>query len=153
VLLRMVPDALVKIWPDIKGHIASALPEGERGEAALNKLLESLLQNVATCWISYDPKNENRPNFAMVLLPIYDSFVDERNLNIYSITRFDDIDLKTSNRMWLDGFVALRKYMKANGFSKLVGHFDLDNFRSLKMAEKFGAKIRHYIEIDMTREV
>ena len=152
-LLRMIPDALANIWPDIKGHIAEALPAGERGEAALNKLLESLLQNVATCWISYDPKNGNKPNFAMVLTPLYDSFIEEKNLNIYSITRFDDMDLKTSNRMWLEGFVALKKYMNEFGYAKLIGHFDEENVRSLKMARRFGAKVRYYIEIDMNAEL
>ena len=148
-LLRMVPEAISAAWPSLEIHIKRSLP-GEMGsDFVMNKLLEAFLLDRASVWVSYNPKESDEVNFIMVLTHLYDEYSNTKNLNIYAITNIKDIDLKTSNRMWLEGFVALRKYMQANGYSKLTGYFDQENFRSRKMVERFGGTIRYYTEIDM----
>lgn len=149
-LLKMVPEAVAASWPDIERHVRRALPESENTDISMSNLLEMLLTERAQCWVSYDSKNNNKANLVVVTVPIRSGITGEMNLLLYNVTRSDVMDLKTSNRMWLEGFVALGKFMRANGFSKLVGYFDNENHRSLKLAKRFGAKITHYMEIDMS---
>ena len=150
-LLKMVPEAISAAWDQISYHIERALPEDERTDTTLNNLLEMFLTGQATCWVSYNKDDKNQ-NFIMTLVPVYNGISGTKNLLIYNITNSSSIDMKTSNRMWLEGFVALKKYMKDKGFTKLVSYFDKENYRSLRMAERFGADVKYYIEIDMTRE-
>ena len=151
-LLRMIPEAVSKAWPEISEHIKRALPEDEKNGDVLNNLLDLLLLGQADCWVSYDPKNDNKANFVVVTVPIHNGITGEKNLLLYNVTVNDKIDLKTSNRMWLEGYQALNKFMRANGFNKLVSYFDGKNSRSFKLAKRFGADVKYYIEVNMDRE-
>jgi len=146
VLLKMVPEAVSAAWDQISYHIERALPEGESNDSVLNNLLEMFMLGQADCWVSYD-ESDKRPNFLMTTVPIHNGITGEKNLLIYNVTNNNKVDLKTSNRMWLEGLVALRKYMKANGFTKLVSYFDEDNHRSLQIVRRFGGAVKYYIEI------
>jgi hypothetical protein len=123
------------------------MPEGEKTERTMNNLLEMLLLGQADCWTSYDSQDDNKVNFIGITVPIYNGITGEKNLLLYNVTNTDHMDLKTSNRLWLEGLQAFRKYMKANGFSKLVSYFDTDNNRSLRLVKRFGAEIKYYIEL------
>ena len=147
-LLKMIPEAISAAWDQISYHIERALPEEEKH--VMNNLLEMFLTNQAMCWISYD-KDDKSQNFIMTTIPVYNGITGQKNLLIYNITNSSSIDFKTSNRMWLEGFVALKKYMKANGYSRLLSYFDDENHRSLQIAKRFGAAIKYYIEIDVTQ--
>jgi len=152
VLLKMVPETIAATWPNISEHIERALPADELTETTMNNLLNMLLLEHASCWVSYDSENEREINFVIVLMPVNNRITGEKNLLIYSMSSAGNVDLKTSNRMWLEGFQAMQKYMKANGYRKLVSYFNERNNRSLKMAERYGAEIKYYIEIDMAKE-
>jgi hypothetical protein len=123
------------------------MPEGEKTERTMNNLLEMILLGQADCWTSYDAEDNNKVNFIGITVPIYNGITGEKNLLLYNVTNTDHMDLKTSNRLWLEGLQAFRKYMKANGFSKLVSYFDTDNNRSLRLVKRFGAEIKYYIEL------
>ena len=148
-LLKMIPSAISAAWDGLSYHIEQALPDSERTDQTMNNLLQLLLLEQASCWVSYDSQNDNKVNFVIVLVPVINGIAGEKNLLIYAITNNASIDLKTSNRMWLEGFAALKKYMLANGFKRLVSYFDDDNHRSFKLAKRFGAKVSHYMELDM----
>jgi hypothetical protein len=149
VLLRMVPDAISASWDEVKLHIERALPDSERTEKTLSNILSLLLLERADCWAVYDDQDNNKVCFVVVTMPVFNGITGEKNLLLYNVTNSEKIDLKTSNRMWLEGFQALQKYMKANGFSKLVSYFDDKNHRSFKLAERFGADVRYYIELEV----
>ena len=146
-LLKMIPEAISTTWGDIKEQIERALPEHEQTEKTMTNLLEMLLLGKADCWTSYDAEDNNKINFIVVTMPVYNELTGEKNLLIYNVTNSVIMDLKTSNRLWIEGFQALQKYMKANGFSRLVSYFDDTNNRSFKIAKRFGADIKYYIEI------
>lgn len=149
-LLRMIPEAVAKTWPEIRRNIEMALPEGEKTESTMNNLLEMILLGQAQCWTSYDSENNNKVNFIGVTVPIHNGITGEKNLLLYNVTNSDDgMSLKTSNRLWLEGLQAFTKYMKANGFSKLVSYFDDTNNRSFRLAKRFGAEIKYYIELEV----
>jgi len=148
VLIKMIPEAISAAWDQISYHIERALPDGEKTEKTMNNLLEMLLVDQAHCWASYDSEDNNKVNFIGVTVPIYNGITGEKNLLLYNVTNSDDMmNLKTSNRLWLEGFQAFGKYMKANGFSKLVSYFDESNNRSFRLAKRFGAEIKYYIEL------
>ena len=146
-LLKMVPDAIVAAWDELSYHIERALPEGERTEQTMTKLLEQLLLGRADCWVAYDAEDDNRACFVVVTMPIFNQLTGEKNLLLYNVTNSDTIDMKTSNRMWIEGLQAIQNFMRANGYSKLVSYFDDDNARSFKLAKRFGAKVKYYIEL------
>ena len=149
-LLRMIPEAISATWDEISLHIERALPEGEKTEKTMNNLLEMLLLGQADCWTSYDSEDNNKVNFIGVTVPIYNGITGEKNLLLYNVTNSDEtMSLKTSNRLWFEGLQAFRKYMKANGFSKLVSYFDDSNNRSFRLAKRFGAEIKYYIELEV----
>jgi len=148
----MVPEAISRTWEQISYHIERALPEGENNNQTLNNLLEMFLTGHADCWVSYDEKDK-QPNFLVTTVPIYNGITGEKNLLLYNVTNSDSIDLKTSNRMWLEGYQCLMKYMRANRFTKLISYFDDENHRSLKLAKRFGGVVRYYVEVDMTKEI
>ena len=149
-LLRMIPEAVSATWNEISTQIERAMPESEKTEATMNNLLRMLLVGQADCWTSYDSENDNKVNFIGITIPIFNSVTGEKNLLLYNVTNSEDMDLKTSNRLWLEGFEAFKKYMRANGFMKLVSYFD--NERSLKVSKRLGAEIKYYVEFDMTKE-
>ena len=150
-LLRMVPEAISAAWPEISRHIERALPDEEKTETTLSNLLEMLLVGQAHCWVAYDAQDDNRACFVVVTVPIHNGITGEKNLLLYNVTNSESVDLKTSNRMWLEGFQALRKFMNANGYNRLVSYFDDKNHRSFKLAKRFGAEVRYYIELDMNK--
>jgi len=143
----MVPEAISAAWDQISYHIERALPDSERTESTINNLLEMMLLGQADCWAVYDAEDDNRVCFVVVTVPIFNGITGEKNLLLYNVTNSDSVDMKTSNRMWVEGLQALQKFMKANGFSKLVSYFPDENHRSFKLAKRFGADIRYYIEI------
>jgi len=147
VLLKMIPEAVSATWDQISYQVERAMPEGEKTERTMNNLLEMILLGQADCWTSYDAEDNNKVNFIGITVPIYNGITGEKNLLLYNVTNTDHMDLKTSNRLWLEGLQAFRKYMKANGFSKLVSYFDTDNNRSLRLVKRFGAEIKYYIEL------
>ena len=149
-LLKMIPEAISAAWDQISYHIERALPEGEKTPATMNNLLEMLLVGQAHCWTSYDAEDNNKVNFIGVTVPIYNGITGEKNLLLYNVTNSVNMDLKTSNRLWLEGLQAFKKYSRANGYSKLVSYFDDDNNRSLRLSRRLGADIKYYIEVDMT---
>jgi len=150
VLLRMIPEAISATWDEICAQIERALPESEKTDQTMNNLLEMLLLGQADCWTSYDSENNNKVNFIGVTVPIYNGITGEKNLLLYNVTNSDDtMSLKTSNRLWLEGLQAFKKYMKANGFTKLVSYFDDSNNRSFRLAKRFGAEIKYYIELEV----
>ena len=146
-LIKMIPEAISAAWDQISYHIERALPEGEKTERTMNNLLEMLLVGQADCWTSYDAEDNNKVNFIGVTVPIYNGITGEKNLLLYNVTNTDHMDLKTSNRLWFEGLQAFQKYMKANGFSKLVSYFDDKNNRAFRLAKRFGAEIKYYIEL------
>ena len=146
-LLKMIPEAVSATWDQISYQVERAMPEGEKTERTMNNLLEMILLGQADCWTSYDAEDDNKVNFIGITVPIYNGITGEKNLLLYNVTNTDHMDLKTSNRLWLEGLQAFRKYMKANGFSKLVSYFDTDNNRSLRLVKRFGAEIKYYIEL------
>ena len=146
-LLKMIPEAVSATWDQISYQVERAMPEGEKTERTMNNLLEMILLGQADCWTSYDAEDNNKVNFIGITVPIYNGITGEKNLLLYNVTNTDHMDLKTSNRLWLEGLQAFRKYMKANGFSKLVSYFDTDNNRSLRLVKRFGAEIKYYIEL------
>jgi len=150
VLLKMIPEAVSVAWEEIGGQIERAIPESEKTETTMSNLLRMILTGHADCWISYDGENENKVNFIGVTMPVYNELTDEKNLLLYNVTNSEVMDMKTSNRLWLEGFEAYGKYMRANGFKKLVSYFD--NERSLKVSKRLGAEIKYYVEFDMTKE-
>jgi hypothetical protein len=149
VLLRMIPEAVSATWDQISYQVERAMPEGEKTERTMNNLLEMILLGQADCWTSYDSQDGNKVNFIGITVPIYNGITGEKNLLLYNVTNTDHMDLKTSNRLWLEGLQAFRKYMKANGFSKLVSYFDDTNNRSFRLAKRFGAEIKYYIELEV----
>ena len=148
-LLRMIPEAVSATWDQISYQVERAMPEGEKTERTMNNLLEMILLGQADCWTSYDSQDGNKVNFIGITVPIYNGITGEKNLLLYNVTNTDHMDLKTSNRLWLEGLQAFRKYMKANGFSKLVSYFDDTNNRSFRLAKRFGAEIKYYIELEV----
>ena len=148
-LLKMVPEAVTAAWPEIKMHVQRALPEKEQDEKVMSKLLEMLLMERAQCWVSYDTQNDRKANFIGVTIPLYDETTGSKNLLLYNVTNSDQLDLKTSNRMWLEGLEALTKYMKANGFVKLVSYFNDENNRSLRLSKRLGATVKYYVELEV----
>jgi hypothetical protein len=151
VLLRMIPEAVSATWDEISAQLERAIPDGEKTEQTMSNLLEMLLLGQADCWTSYDAEDDNKVNFIGVTVPVYNGITGEKNLLLYNVTNSDSgMDLKTSNRLWLEGFQAFGKYMRANGFKKLVSYFD--NERSLKLSKRLGAEIKYYVEFDMTKE-
>ena len=149
-LLKMIPEAVSATWDEIGEQIERALPESEKTETTMSNLLQMLLLGQADCWTSFDSEDGNRINFVGVTIPIYNGVTGEKNLLLYNVTNSIPMDLKTSNRLWLEGFRAFGKYMRANGFTKLVSYFDND--RSLRIAKRLGAEIKYYVEFDMTEE-
>jgi hypothetical protein len=152
VLLRMIPEAIADTWDELREQIELAMPEDELNETTMSNLLQMLLTDRASCWVSYDKEDNNMVNFVVVLIPVLNDITGERNLLIYSTTNSENMDLKKSSRLWLEGFQALQKFAKANGFRKLVSYFGDENHRSLQIAKRFGADIKYYIEIDMAKE-
>ena len=148
-LIKMIPEAISATWDEISYHIERALPEGERTETTMSNLLKMLLLGQADCWTSYDSENNNKVNFVGVTVPIYNGITGEKNLLLYNVTNSINMDLKTSNRLWLEGVQTFKKYAKANGFSKLVSYFETDNHRSLKLVRRLKAEVKYYIELDM----
>jgi hypothetical protein len=145
----MIPEAVSATWDQISYQVERAMPEGEKTERTMNNLLEMILLGQADCWTSYDSQDGNKVNFIGITVPIYNGITGEKNLLLYNVTNTDHMDLKTSNRLWLEGLQAFRKYMKANGFSKLVSYFDDTNNRSFRLAKRFGAEIKYYIELEV----
>ena len=149
-LLKMIPEAISATWDQISYQVERAIPDDEKTETTMNNLLDMLLLGQADCWTSYDSRDNNKVNFIGITVPIYNGITGEKNLLLYNVTNTDHMDLKTSNRLWLEGFEAYGKYMRANGFKKLVSYFD--NERSLNISKRLGAEIRYYVEFDMTKE-
>ena len=146
-LLKMVPEAISAAWPQLEKHIKRAMPEAERSDSAMSTLLNMLLIDRAHCWVSYDSENNNRANFVVVTIPTVNTMTGEKNLLLYNVTNSNSIDMKTSNRMWLEGYQAIGKFMRANGFKKLVSYFETDNKNSYDIAKKLDANIMYYSEI------
>jgi len=150
VLLRMIPEAVSATWDEISTQIERAIPDSEKTDETMSNLLRLLLTGQADCWTSYDSENDNKVNFIGITIPIFNGVTGEKNLLLYNVTNSETMDLKTSNRLWLEGFQAFGKYMRANGFKKLVSYFD--NERSLRVSKRLGAEIKYYVEFDMTKE-
>jgi len=146
----MIPEAISAAWDQISYHIERALPEGEKTDWTMNNLLEMLLLGQADCWTSYDAEDNNKVNFIGVTVPIYNGITGEKNLLLYNVTNSVNMDLKTSNRLWLEGVQAFKKYAQANGYKKLVSYFEEDNHRSLRLVRRLGADVKYYMELDMT---
>ena len=148
-ILRMMPEAFSRQWDNLKLHIAKSLPKDECSEQTLTNILEGVLKNQIMCWISYDSQNDNQVNFVFLLEPLNDPFKQERNLLVYTITRMEKLDQPTTIRMYQEGYVALQKFMKKAGYSKLVGYIDEDNYGLVKRAKEFGSKLRWHWALNM----
>jgi hypothetical protein len=145
----MMPEAVSRQWDNLKLHIAKSLPEDERGEQTLVNILEGILKNQIMCWISYDNQNNNQVNFVFLLTTLEDPFKQERNLLLYTITRMEMLDQPTALRMYQEGYVALKKFMKKAGYAHVIGFINEDNIGLVDRAKAFGAKFRWHWTLKM----
>lgn len=149
-LLQLTPDAVTNSWDELSEEIQKALSDKERSQAVMNNLLNELLLQRASCWISYDDQDDNSVNGCLVLSVHYDEFNHEKNLNVFALVKNSKfIGLQTTMRMYQEGIAGLRKYMQANGFRKLTGFVDTDKKRHVKTLEAAGFKFQYQIEMDM----
>ena len=148
-LINMVPQAVSAVWDEVVKHIERSLLPEERNELFLNRLLEEILLGQSTLWISYDPENNNKPNALLVLSQLYDTLNVARNLNLLVLTRFEEMDQATTERMYREGMIAIAKFMKAKGYKKLFGHIDMRNEHLIAKARELGFNTRCQVIADI----
>ena len=130
-VLKLLPDQIVKTWEVIKFSATSAdevdtkyLPD------YLNELLNALLNEKAQCWIRLD---ENRMlNWIAITRLMIDKITGEKYCNIqcqYSFKKAEDVD-------WAITFMTVKKYAEKEKCSYMSG--DTRNKRLMEIVERFG---------------
>jgi len=145
VLIKLIPDAISRVWGQLVPHIERSLPKDERDEQSLSRVLEGLLREQLSLWMSYDSLDNNRPNALVVLSPMADALSGHRNLNVLAITRIAEMDQETTERMYREGMIALGKYMQANEYKKIYGHISLKNRHLVRVARSLGFDTRYQV--------
>jgi len=149
-LLQLTTDAITNSWEELSEEIKRALPENERSDAVLNNILNELLLQRASCWISYDSQDNNSINTYLVFSVHYDEFAQNKNLNVLAMVRNNKfVNMQDTVRLYQEGMEALKKYMLANGFKKLTGFVSTDKKRHIKTLAALGFKFQYQIELDM----
>jgi hypothetical protein len=147
-ILRLLPEVVSKQWTALSGYIAKSLPEGERSQRTLLNILDGILGEKIHCWISYDSQKNNDVNAIVLLTTISDPFKEEKNLLVYTITRVEKMSAEVTLRMYQEGMEALHKFMRANGFSKLIGYIDENNTNLVSRIKSLGADLRWHWAIN-----
>ena len=132
-LLRMLPEQIAAHWDRLEGPIASTLPP-IAGEAPdkMNNVLESLLASGLQLWLSYTKTDKVEVSGLVVTQIIADTATKTLSLLIYSVYSENG----TSDQEWAEGFMALRKYAKSKGCTRIVGYTNVPQI--LKRVEQFG---------------
>jgi hypothetical protein len=143
-ILKLLSESIVQQWPELSGYIESALPKQDRSSKTMTNILDMLLQNRMSCWLSYDPDDNNRPNVLLLFTSAYDPFTEEHNLLTYAYVSLFKLGPRKTIEMRKQAIEGIKKFMLANGYKNLVGFTNESDKGLLQMVDSFGAVCRTY---------
>lgn len=144
-LIRMMPEQVVKQWHEIVPYLEASLPEEERTQEVVNRVLEKAMSGKVHVWLSYNSEDYNSVNAVAFTAIVFDSLTGTKNLLLYAVTRVIEMDEETTAKMWAEGWQAVAKFGAGLKCSSVVAFTDLDYI--VEVAGRFGGSARQYITI------
>lgn len=138
-LTKLLPEQISNFWDIIKYAVEQSLPPvvGEHQDK-MNRILAAALSGRIDVWASY-ARNGDETRFEGIVLTkiLYDDAVDMKNLLIYCIYGYEQIDKES----WLSALNALTKYAKGKGCKLIVAYTELPYV--VRIAQRLGANTRY----------
>ncbi len=133
-LLRLLPDQVMKQWDFFKVAMESTLPPIAGGsEDRMNNILEMFLTSGLIMWISYRKNNtETKVTGFLVTQIVVDDPSKTKSVLIYSIYTEDGFKLSE----WEEGFKEVSKYAKGLNCVRVTAYSN--HPAVIKRAEDFG---------------
>lgn len=148
-ITRLLPDQISKFWDIIKYAVEENLPPivGDHKDR-MNRVLSALLSGKLTCWASYRRENEEFifEGFCMTSF-IYDEVSDIKNILLYCVYSYN----KTIEDTWIDSFIPIAKFAKANGCVNMVGYTDVPYL--IEKANNLGSKNKTFVSMNLDKTV
>ena len=138
-LTKLLPDQISTFWDIIRYAIEESLPPiaGE-GPDRMNRILASLLNGKAECWISSAINKSKRIFEGVVITKLqYDDISNTKNLLIYCLYGYEGVDPES----WKSGFKSLVKYASSKGCNRIIGY--TENPFIIKLVNRLGGETRY----------
>ena len=120
IILRLLPEQIMQMWPPIKTCIQSSLPPHVAASVeALTYIQEQLLLGSLQCWIGRE-ENMNTPCMVATTQIVHDPVSNVRNLLIYTVTAIAN----HSHTVWIDGLKVMREFALSNQCINIIAYSD-----------------------------
>lgn len=121
-LTRLLPEQISNFWDIIKFAVEQSLPPivSEHPDK-MNRILSAALCGKVEVWASYNKSDEGNKFEGIVLTKmIYDDASNTRNLLIYCLYGYNDVD----NKSWLGALKSIVKYANSKGCTQIIAYSD-----------------------------
>lgn len=148
VLVQLSLDQVAKLWDVIKYSVERSLPPIVRESPdTMNNILANLLSSAMQCWISYSREDSNKFEGVVVTEITLDRVDRSKALLIYSLYGYE----VAGRGSWLEGYVALSKWARSEGCSKIIGYTNSD--KAIRVAKGLGGDTDYtFISVPIGRE-
>ncbi len=136
ILLKMLPDQIMRHWSFVKDCIVASAPPGFNNDPdAMIRLQESLLLEQAQCWAAAEDLGSNTIYGTMITKCVYDECTGVKNLLIFSVC----ITSLHPPTLWKDSYESLRAFASAQGCKSILSFTNQD--KVVEIAQSLGADV------------
>ena len=132
---KLLPEQVTVFWNVVKFAIEQSLPPiAINDPEATNRILSSILCKKTEVWAEYVKGEEEGNKFECIFLTqfVYDEPSDTKNLLIYSLYGYDEID----SGSWARALITMVKYAKEKKCNQIVAYSSVP--RVIEMAKSVG---------------
>jgi hypothetical protein len=146
VLIKLLPEQLVKFWDMIRFAIAETfLPRNSCTNEHLRVILANLLSGKQQCWMGFKMVEGERKFVGFIITKVCtEQFLNERVVSIDHIYAFTGV----TDEIWNTSVKVLQEYATKNQCMAIVGL--TENERFVEKLRLKGIPARHYVYLEVT---
>mgnify|MGYP003133221100 CR=1 FL=1 len=141
-------DDILENWKEYKSHLKNAGESSHswaKNNKYFNKYFEVVMGRVLglmqsdgmQLWISYE--DDKTINYLCITRIVKDGLTGLNNLNIWCITRIDQVDEDVAEQMWIEAFGTISDFAMKNKCSGIFGTTMLEHLvNKAKQSDLFG---------------
>lgn len=146
-IIRLLPEQVVKWWDYIRFAIKEAAPSGYfSANEILNNILESLLLGDMQCWFVVADEKEEFELLACAVTRIHqEPTTKERIFTLFVLYGYDVLDMTS----WKSAMESAVKFAVLNKCTVFDAYTDSDEI--VNLAKKAGFKNKHYLFMELPK--
>ena len=124
-LIRLLPEQVLKGWDLIRPMITATLPPSLRvNTGGMANILQSILMEQAQFWVSYRREGDGKPVFILLTSIMQDPVSGARYLLIYSM--YGLVDLTPED--YISGLETIKDFAASEKCNEVIAYIEDDRF-------------------------